>query len=447
MHNRLILSLIILVSLPVAGKAQQQPVQLSLKQAVDVALEPNGSTRIQLANEFMRQAEAQAAQARANLLPDISASVGQQSQTQSLTAFGLQSESLPEGFVLPSVVGPYNTFDARGTLTQKIFDISSVRRYQAARAGSQQAQQEREVAKDETAAEVARAYLTGVRAQAMVETAQANVELSESLLRLAESQKQAGSGTGIEITRARVQLANDRQQLLVAETQFTTARFHLLKALAMDYDVPLQLTDRLSYIPLTTLSEKQALNTARESSAQLKAQEKREERAALNHSATALERVPSIVGFADYGTIGLSAHSTTPTRTFGASIRIPVFDGGGRDARRAESASLLRQERIRSADLLQDVDMKIRVALDAVHSAEAQVGAAEEGLALSMSELEQARRRYEAGVATSVEITDAQTRLQRARDNRVSAIFNHALARIDLAAAMGTIQQLVNHWR
>src|SRR5262245_20874509 len=157
--------------------------------------------------------------------------------------------------------------------------------------------------------------------------------------------------------------------------------------------------------------------------------------------------MPSIVGFADYGTVGLSASHTTPTRTIGASIQIPVFDGGRRDARRAESMSTLRQERIRSRDLNGAVELNIRIALDAVQSAEAQVSAAESGLALSTNELEQAQRRYKAGVGTSIEVTDAQTRLQRSRENRISAIFNHALARIDLAAAMGSIHELVRNWR
>ena len=46
--------------------------------------------------------------------------------------------------------------------------------------------------------QVARAYLAGLRAQTSVETAKANVELSEALVKLAESQKNAGTGTGIE---------------------------------------------------------------------------------------------------------------------------------------------------------------------------------------------------------------------------------------------------------
>src|SRR5262249_18373655 len=152
---------------------------------------------------------------------DISASVGQQSRTLNLGEYGLRAE----GF--PSLVGPFNTFDARGRLNVKLFDLSSVGRYRAARVGTDGAREENETAKEKTAAEVARAYLLAVRAQALVETAQANVELSNALLRLATSQKEAGTGTGIEVTRAEVQVANNRQQELVAEADFTKARLQL----------------------------------------------------------------------------------------------------------------------------------------------------------------------------------------------------------------------------
>jgi len=51
----------------------------------------------------------------------------------------------------------------------------------------------------------------------------------------------------------------------------------------------------------------------------------------------------------------------------------------------------------------------------------------------------QARHRYEAGVTTGLEVTDAQTRLQRARENLVAALYAYNLARLELALAMGTL--------
>jgi outer membrane protein len=83
------------------------------------------------------------------------------------------------------------------------------------------------------------------------------------------------------------------------------------------------------------------------------------------------------------------------------------------------------------------------LALDALHSAEEQVRVSRDGLTLSEGELAQARRRYGAGIANSLEVTDAQTRLERARDNQTQALYNFNLARIDLEQAMGTVRKTV----
>jgi len=68
---------------------------------------------------------------------------------------------------------------------------------------------------------------------------------------------------------------------------------------------------------------------------------------------------------------------------------------------------------------------------------------AEEGLTLSDSEFTQARRRYAAGVASNLEVTDAQTRLDRARGNRIDALYGYNIARIDLGRAMGNVRQMI----
>jgi outer membrane protein TolC len=154
-----------------------------------------------------------------------------------------------------------------------------------------------------------------------------------------------------------------------------------------------------------------------------------------------MERLPSLVAFANYGSIGTGIDHALPTRAYGLSLRVPVFDGGRRDARRAETLSQYRAEKIRTNDLKEQVELDVRLALDSLHSAQDQVKVAEEGLELAENELTQARRRYDAGVAVGLEVTDAQTRLERARDNRIAALFNYNLARIDLAQAMGAVRR------
>jgi len=180
-----------------------------------------------------------------------------------------------------------------------------------------------------------------------------------------------------------------------------------------------------------------------ESRADLKAQQSREKNAHLGYSATRWERLPTLAGFADYGSIGSGLDHALPTRTYGLALKVPLFDGGRRDARRAESLSLVRQESIKARDLRRQVELDVRVALDTLRSAEQQVRVAEEGAKLAEEEVAQAERRYRAGVTSSLELTDAQTRLERARENRIAALFAWHAARIDLGQAMGTVRRMI----
>jgi outer membrane protein TolC len=434
---------ILLIAAPFGMAADQNssdPLQLSLRRAVEIAASAEGNTNVRLSGEALKQARARSLEARAALLPDLEASVSDENRTENLKALGIQFRSPIPGFTIPTFVGPFSTFDARATATQSVFDFSSMRRFQASKAGVQSAQSDVESTSEQVAAQTARAYLAAVKADADLETAQANVALSEALLKQAENEKEAGAGTGIEVTRARVQLANDRQHLLVAQNARRAAHLQLLRVLGMRLDTQVELTDKLSYVPVDAVTLEQARARAVKERPDYRAQQQREENARLSASAAKMQRLPSVAAFGDYGSIGTGITSALPTRTIGVQVRVPVFDGGKRDAQRAEAASQYRAEEVRTRDLKEQIELDVRLALDGLQSAEEEVRVANEGLELSENELAQARRRYEAGVATGVEVTDAQTRLERARDNQTAALYNHSLARIDLAQAMGRVR-------
>jgi outer membrane protein len=429
---------------PAQQAAANAPVmRLALKDAVALALAPEGNARVRLAEELLSQARARSTESRAALLPNISASVGEQSVTRNLEAFGLHLDLPIPGFSFPVLVGPFNVFDARATASQTILNLSAVRRYQASRSGIRQAESEKESAGDEVRALVARAYIGAVRAQAIVEAAQADVALAEAVLKLANDQKGVGTGTGIEVTRAGVQLASQKQRLLVARNQLTAAHLRLLREMHLNLTARLELTDGLAFVPVQTLPVDQELRIALETRADWQAQQKKQETARLLQSASRMERLPSVNFFADYGSIGTGMDNAIPTRAYGFIVQVPVFDGGRVDARRVQSISQYRQEAIHSDELRAQIELEVRLALDTLQSAEEQVRTAEEGLVLAENEVAQAERRYRAGASPGLEVTDAQTRLERARENRISALFAHNLARIDLAAALGTIRQVI----
>jgi outer membrane protein len=428
----------------VAGAQERGPIQLSMKRAVEVATSPEGSTQIQLSAEGLKQAQLRSKEARAALLPDLESAFLYENRTANLAAQGITLTHIPfPGVAFPVFVGPFTTMDARFSASQNVINLSSIRQYQASKAGVLAAKSDSENSGEQVAALVARAYLAAVKADTDVETAQANVMLSQAVLTQAENQKAAGTGTGIEITRARVQLANDQQRLLVAQNDRKAAHLRLLRAMGLGLDTEVELTERLQYLPVDAVTLDQAKAQALRERPDYKAQQERESNARLSASSVAMERLPSLAALGDYGSSGAGFSTVLPTRTYGISLKVPIFDGARRDARRAEAASQYRAESVRTNDLREQVELDVRLALDELSSAQDEVNVAKDGLDLSQNELEQARRRYQAGVSDSLEVTDAQTRLERARDNQTAALYNYNVARIDLAQALGSVRRAI----
>jgi outer membrane protein TolC len=425
--------------------AVETTLPLSLKRAVEIALAPEGSPRVALAQESIQQAQARKLESRAAFLPDIESSVSEQRETVNLKTFGFNFTSpLVPGFTFPSIVGPFSVFDARATASETVFDFSSIKKYQGAKVEIEAAKSDFDATKNQVADQVARAYLTTLRAQAALDTARADVELSQALLTLAQQQKDAGSGTGLDVTRAEVQLANDKQKLVASANDRRRAGLNLMRAMGLKLDTAIELTDKLEYRPSDLGTIEDALADARKLRAELKAQKDRELSARLNYASVKAERFPSLAASANYGSIGPELIGAQPTYDYGLSLRVPVWDGGRRDARREESLSQYRQEKTRTRDLEQQVELDVRLAFDSIASAATEVATARDGGDLSEKELAQAKRRYQGGVANSLEVTDAQTRLDRARDNLIIALYDYNVARIDLATATGKIQEYVN---
>ena len=304
-----------------AGEAApREPLRLSLKRAVEIATSPEGNTYIQLSDENLKQAKSRSAEARSAFLPDIEAQAEQITAMKSFAALGLDlatdqallgaekglsptlagiAEPLLNDIIknIPRVVGPFNSVDVRARLTQSVFDFSSIRRYQASRAAIRAAAGDRGNTDDSVSATVAKAYLAALRADADVEAYQANVALAEAVLKQSENQKSAGTGTGIEVTRAKVQLSNEKQHLLVVQNERSKAYLQLLRAMGLSLATELELTDKLSYEPTDAISVEQAQAEALKTRPDIKAQAEHEAAARLNANSVKLERLPSLVRF------------------------------------------------------------------------------------------------------------------------------------------------------
>ncbi len=404
--------------------------RLSLRDAIEAAVDNNPTVRV--LRERVMEARGSSQSELSALLPNVSGRMSWNRRTFFLGSLGVSG----------GVTGPFNFFDYRGVLTQNLFSLSLIQKWRAARTGIEVAELDAEVTRRDAMATVGLLYVEALRAEAAVAAVRANITLNKELLRLAEDRKAAGLATGLDVTREQVQLENEKQRLLVAENERERAKLNLIRALGIDFNVRLVLTDELKLVEPPRQSTREALEVARANRAELKAQNRRERLAALSLSSVASERVPSFSFNGDWGHTGSKIDGTFETWSSTLMLTIPVFDGGSREGRISQGRSVVRQEQIRAKDVANQITLEVRDALLTLQSTRQQVLVAREGLRLSLRELDLARERFTVGVASNVEVTNAQASVARARDNVVDALSNFNASRINLARATGRLEML-----
>ena len=79
-------------------------------------------------------------------------------------------------------------------------------------------------------------------------------------------------------------------------------------------------------------------------------------------------------------------------------------------------------------------------------SAADQVSVAQSNVQLASETLTQARDRFLAGVADTVEVTQAQESVATANNDYISAVYSHNLAKVTLARALGEAEQNIRQF-
>jgi outer membrane protein TolC len=421
----------LLAVVPAGGET----LRLSVREAVARALSEGTATRI--AYEAVETSNAQAKQARSALLPQVTGEVTDYNEILNLKTFGL---TLPG---VPSLVGPFNVFDAHVIVAARIIDLAAYRRYEAARQGIAVAGAEKEKTENDVAAAVATLYVALQRAQADVDATQANVDLFTKLRDLAEDQRKAGVATRLDSTRAEVALARQNQAVLVQSNRRDAARLALLHAIGADQELAVELTDVLEEAAPPIAPARDEVSAALAQRPELKALDEQMRAADLTIAARSAERLPSLVAQFQGGYNGNHLGDLDWNRVVGAGVSVPVFTGGRISAEIAEQKSRRRELALERTETERQVEEDVRRSLLTLQNAVHRVQVARENVRLANDELEFARDRFANGVTSSIEVDNAQTSYATARADHISALADQAQARFDLARATGRIRDLI----
>jgi outer membrane protein TolC len=427
--------------------AQQLPVTpLTLGDAARLAAQQ--SALAQGARLRADEAEARVKQRRADLLPSFSTYLQEAGRTFNTSTLGIDlpapAGQKPVFDPRGQVEGPINTLDIRGRVQQNLIDFGALGRVRSATAAARSFNADAEATAEQAASIATAAYVRAMRADADLTSRQTDTVLATELLGIARSQLQAGTGVGLDVTRAQAQLAATRSSLIAARNARDRARLDLLRSLALPVGTPIELSDSLS-APVSTepLPDEAALVAeALRNRPDLIAEEERIRSAQQGLSAIKAERLPTLGLVADNGVIGKNGARLLNTYTWGLEVSLPIFDGFRREARAQEQESVVKEAQLRRRDLEQQAAADVRGALLDLAGAREQVDAARERLRLAEQELSQARERFNAGVAGNADVVNASLALTSSRTLVVDALTAYQLARVSIARATGSITNL-----
>ncbi len=429
----LICLLVLALATPIRAQ-DKPPLKLTLEDAVRLALKQN--PRVAIARLDVATRREDRSIARAALLPQAGLAVSDAATRRNLQAF--IGRTIP-GF--PQHSGPFQTFQAGPSFSAPVFDLTLWRHWQAAGQAVAGSRAQAETVRDETTLLVVSQYLGSLRAAAEVRAAGSRVTLAQALYNLAEQLQQQGIGTALDTLRANVELQNEKQRLIVAQTSLRTSLDGLVWLLGLDPHQSVELTDEQSFFQTPQSDLSRSLEAAYAERPEVRELAARLEAARLEKRAASESRLPTVAlqGFWNYQ--GLSAPTSIPAYQYQVTVEVPLFTGGRIHAQNAKARVEMEKIERQMEDLKNRIALEVKTASHQLDAARHEVQVAELGAKLARDEVEQAKERFQAGVANNIEVTSAQDALARASDNRIAALYRYNQARASLARASGQIEK------
>lgn len=415
-----------------AGQRQAAPLALSLADAVARGLEHN----LVILEQEQRVSSADGGRWKtlSDALPHVNGHVTEIREEISPAAFGFTG--LP-GLELPPVIGPFNVFDARVSVSAPLLDRSALADVHKETALVSAEEHTLKNARALVILAVANLYVQALADASRVDNTRADVATAEALLTLATDQRAAGVAAGIDVVRQHVQLDSTRQKLIAVENELAKQKLRLARAIGLPAGQAFDLTDALVFAAAPTLNEDAALAQAYAQREDVKSAEARVAAATAGRASAGSLSLPTVHLDGDYGAIGLSASTAHSTFTLAANLRVPIFQGGSVKGKVMQAEADRRQRQAELDDLKAGVYYDVEAALLDLHAAESAVDVATQGRALAADQLAQARDRFSAGVTSTIEVVQAQDAVAAANDRYISALYAHLIAKAGLARALG----------
>ena len=374
------------------------------------------------------------------LLPNLTGRISAALQQINLKAEGINI-SIP-GTHIPTVIGPFETADARAFFSQELFNWSDIQGFRSSIASERASRYSYRSDRDTVVFTAGTAYLLVISDSATVDSVRAQVRTAETLYLQDVDKNQQGVIASIDLLRAQVELQTQRQRLIAAENQLNIDKLTLARIIGLPNGQEFRVTDSVPYAPLSGITLEQALNQAYSNRPDYLAARSQVQAAELTLQAASAENYPSVSTTTDYGDIGSPNFAISHgTFSFAAALNVPLFQGTRVRADKLQANAALEQRKAEMEDLGGRIDAQVRTAFYNLKSSSELVSVAQSNTQLAGQTLVQAKDRFAAGVADNLEVVQAQESVAAAEQSYIASLYSFNSAKIALAQALGIAEK------
>ncbi len=263
----------------------------------------------------------------------------------------------------------------------------------------------------------------------------------EEHLKTAQGLYEVGNSAFIDVTKAEADVASAKTSLLKSENDILISQQALLVAMGINniptgFDFNLILSGNL-LLPKIESDINFLLNTALEDRPDFKQSQYTIKARELSIKDAARSGSPTITGQLSSNYSKREAQSSSENYGAGISINIPIVDGGAAKAAVELARAQLDQAGADHETLRQQITYGVRSAALSLANAVERAKSSELSVKYAEENLELARGRYEVGVGTPLELSDAVSSLANARYAYYQALYDAQTSRADLDEALG----------
>lgn len=447
------ISISLLLLLSTGTISAQEPKTLTLEASIQIARQTNLS--IQTTQERVKSAEAQVRAAHAGLLPNVAlnssyryAGALPKSVLETSGAFGppgaggamppVSNISDETATIIELEFGAHHNFQADLTLNQPIFAWGRYyKNYQSAKLNLAAAHKELDAAYNQLVLDVSEAFYRVLLSNEFVKVSEQAVELVKKQLKIAQNLFEAGASTNFDILRAEVLLANAKSNLIRAKNGARVAMNVYKNVLNIDLGGSIEVQGNLEQ-PILELDLKPLIQQAMEKRPELHQLQFTEDAAKKQVDVTKTRNRPALSFFSNYQ-LDHNERLEEMNRIWnlGFALNVPIFDGLATRAAVKQAESGLKQTQLGKQQMTDAIELEVRSAYLNLLEAKTLINVQKETVEQAQESVRIANLRYESGMITSVELTDAQLALSQAEVNRLQSLHDYAVGLARLEKAIG----------